>query len=135
MKINNPAIVAAIRKAAHTLNVTPDEILDYVLGYTAECIETDPVAVLTDIAHFRYDTAAKARIAAERLDGMAVSEALEGRTRFSISCEVVEDQDGFRLVVNQLHPNGGKWCLASGPGPAPEARDETEDDEDWWKKS
>jgi hypothetical protein len=137
MKIKNPAIIAAIRKAAHTLNVTPDEILDYVLGNTAERIETDPVDVLTDLAHFRYDTAAQARTAAERLEEVATSEALEGRTHFSICCEVVEDQDGFRLEVNQLHPNGGKWCLSSGPGPAPEARDETEEDDraDWWKES
>jgi hypothetical protein len=114
MKIKNPAIVAAIKKAAHTLNVSADEVLEYLLEDTAERMENNPIDLLTDIAHFVYETEAEAQTAAERIADLAISEALDGKTEITVDSEIVESEEGgYRVRVHELRPGRGYWVPAS----------------------
>jgi hypothetical protein len=140
IQTNNPTIVSAIRKAAHVLNVSPTDILEYCLIDFAERLKENPSLFLSEIAEgFAHPAKDQAETAAARLSELAAGELSEGKTQFVIACEVVERQDGFGLSVEQFHPANGIWLSSSGPlnvsFEEPSEATEEEDDEDWWKST
>jgi hypothetical protein len=110
MKIENPAIVAAIEKAAYALNVSPSNVVENLLTEFVERMQSAPSEYICEFSIcWLHRTQAQAEIAAERIAESAVSDALEGRTQLTVNCEVVEAADGFIVSVDQLYPGSGKW--------------------------
>jgi hypothetical protein len=110
MEIENPAIVAAIEKAAYVLNVSPSKVLGNLLTEFVERMQSVPSEYICEFATcFLHRTQVRAEIAAERIAEQAVSDALEGRTQLTVNCEVVKAADGFLVSVDQLYPGSGKW--------------------------
>lgn len=131
MKIEDPAIIAALQKAAYALNLSPSQIIAGLLSGFVEQMQEAPAQYLCEFSTcFPHQTESAAEIAAERLSEFVASESLEGRTQFTVACKVVEHESGFAVHVDQLHPNNGLWLAADGSGPLPKG---DEDQADWWK--
>jgi hypothetical protein len=110
MKIENPALVAALEKAAYTLNVSPSKVLETLLSEFVERTQSVPSEYICEFSTcFLHRTQVQAEIAAERIAELAVSDALEGRTELTVNCEVIKAADGFLVSVDQLYPGSGKW--------------------------
>jgi hypothetical protein len=143
MKIENPTIVAALKKAAYIANLTPSEVLEYFVGQLVDDMENNPIDVLERLVRdFRRAKREDAETAGERLDEFAAGEHMEGRTQFTVACQAVETEDGFEVLIEHLHPKRGKWEPAlpgkwkpSLPPPAGEDEDDNEGLADWWKKA
>lgn len=137
MKIKNPAIVAAIEKAAYTLNLSPSQIIEGLLDDFVDRMQNAPAEYFCEFSTcfppHRAEVAAE--IAADRIAELAVSESLEGRTQITVACEVVRAAGGFLVHVDDLHPNNGLWLSGDGSEPRPglHAGDDKED-ADWWKR-
>lgn len=110
MKIENPAIVAAIQNAAYALNVSPSTILEILLSEFVERMESVPSEYVCEFSTcYLHPTETHAEIAAERIADLAVSDALEGKTQLTVNCKVVEAAGGYLVSVDQLFPGSGKW--------------------------
>jgi hypothetical protein len=135
MNITNPAIVAALERAAYIANVTPSDVVEHFLEHLVSDLQNDSIGVLgLLVGSFRHEDRAAAEVAAERLAEFAADEHIEGRTEFTVACEVVEGGDGYEVLVEHLHPKRGKWEPALPP-PAGEDEDDNENGADWWKQS
>jgi hypothetical protein len=55
-----------------------------------------------------FALAYQSKIATDRMEELAVSDALEGRTKLTVNCEVVEKAEGFLVRFDRLFPNG-EW--------------------------
>ena len=131
MKIENPAIVAALQKAAYALNIAPSEVLERMLSDFVDQMQRAPSEYIAEYSMcYPHRTESEAEVASERIAELAVSDALEGKTEFSVACEVVEGENGFLVRVNQLHPARGSWIAADADI---HPRTEEEDDGDSWK--
>jgi hypothetical protein len=129
MNIENPALIAALQKAAYALNVSATEVVETLLEDFVERMQTVPSENICEFSTcFLYRTQAQAEIAAERIAELAVSDALEGRSQMTVNCRVVKAADGSLVRVEYLHPAIGKWrsddddSIALG-----------DDGGDWWK--
>jgi hypothetical protein len=131
MKIQNHAIVAALQRAAHLLNVPPATIVEELLSEFAERMQDAPSEFISEFSTcFPHRTELDAEIAAERIAELAASDAREGKTELTVACEVVEDEGGFLVAVSQLHPASGRWQSSDGSESGSPA---DEDGADWWK--
>jgi hypothetical protein len=137
MKIENPAIVAALERAAYVLNLSPSEVIETLLSSFVESMQETPSQYICEHSReFPHRTGPDAEVAAERIAELATSEALEGKTAFTIACEVIEGRAGFLVRVKQLHPRSGVWLDADGGELSAFGGDDGEDDgEDWWKQT
>jgi hypothetical protein len=129
MKIENPTIISALKRAAYIANVTPSNVLDYYLAGLVSSLENSPLDPLIElVSAFRHEDQVAAEVAAGRLAEFAAGEHIEGRTQFTVDCEVVEGDDGFEVMVERLHPKRKRWESALGI-------EDQEDGADWWKQS
>jgi hypothetical protein len=90
------AASSALRETSTILGISPQQLAEQLLqDHLAAELNANETAFLVERAMQHYGTLDAAEAVVERLNERAISESLDGSSRFLVA-EVLQDEDGYR---------------------------------------